>query len=137
MFAKFSQIAATTTIFAMAMTVQAAPSPASLMRRNAGDVTFYTPGLGACGISNTESDMIAAVSAPFFDTFPGATPNPNLNPLCGRAVSISSGGKTIQVTIVDKCPGCALQDLDLSPAAFNQLADPSVGRLHGVTWDFV
>ncbi|KAF5335600.1 hypothetical protein D9758_017267 [Tetrapyrgos nigripes] len=103
MFAKFSQIAAAATIITMAMTAQAAPSPASLMRRtNVGDATFYTPGLGACGITNTESDMIAAVSEQFFDSFPGATPNPNLNPLCGRAISVSSGGKTIQVTIVDR-----------------------------------
>lgn len=32
--------------------------------------TFYAPGLGACGITNTAEDFIVAVSAQFFDTFP-------------------------------------------------------------------
>lgn len=37
--------------------------------------TFYTPGLGACGITNTVNDMIVAVSAQFFDTFPWVSPS--------------------------------------------------------------
>ncbi|KAK7461287.1 hypothetical protein VKT23_008466 [Stygiomarasmius scandens] len=135
MFVKLSQIAAVATAMVMAMSSQAAPAP--LARRNAGDATFYTPGLGSCGITNTGSDMIAAVAANVFDTFPGATANPNLNPICGRRISASFGGKTIQVTVTDRCPGCVGQDLDLSPAAFNQLADPAVGRIHGVQWSFI
>ncbi|KAF8463747.1 hypothetical protein JB92DRAFT_2838864 [Gautieria morchelliformis] len=47
---------------------------------------------------------------------------------------LAAGGKTVTVTVEDKCAGCAQFDLDMSPAAFDQLADPSVGRLHGVTW---
>jgi hypothetical protein len=33
----------------------------------------------------------------------------------------SDGGKTITVGIVDRCEGCALWDLDLSPSAFQQV----------------
>ena len=32
--------------------------------------TFFTPGLGACGIQSTSSDHIVAVSNQFFNTFP-------------------------------------------------------------------
>jgi hypothetical protein len=48
------------------------------------------------------------------------------------------GGRTVTATVVDRCAGCAgAADLDFSEAAFAQLADPSVGRIHGVQWDFV
>ncbi|KAF5347070.1 hypothetical protein D9758_011658 [Tetrapyrgos nigripes] len=81
MFAKFTQItaAAVAAVLAMSMTAEAAPATSqALARRNIGDATFFNPGLGACGIFNTDADMITAVSSSFFDTFPGATPNPNL-----------------------------------------------------------
>lgn len=42
----------------------------------------------------------------------------------------------VTITIVDRCVGCAEWDLDFSPAAFSQLADESLGRLHGMTWHF-
>ncbi|KAF8481499.1 hypothetical protein JB92DRAFT_2765003, partial [Gautieria morchelliformis] len=59
----------------------------------------------------------------------------NGNPICGRQIQATApGGKTITVTVEDKCAGCAQFDLGMSPAAFDQLADPRVGRLHGVTW---
>jgi hypothetical protein len=103
-----------------------------------GDLTFYDVGTGACGVTNTDSDMICAASMLLYDGFDGYTgANPNNNPICGKQVAITYGGKTITVTIEDRCVGCAEYDLDLSPAAFNQLADPSVGRLHGATWQFV
>ena len=35
---------------------------------NTGDVTFFTPGLGACGQVNTASDLMVAVSTQFFDS---------------------------------------------------------------------
>lgn len=45
-------------------------------------------------------------------------------------------GKSVTVTITDRCTGCAEFDLDFSPSAFSQLADQSVGRIHGMTWHF-
>ena len=45
-------------------------------------------------------------------------------------------GKSVKVQITDRCEACAEWDLDFSPAAFQQLADESIGRLHGVTWTF-
>ncbi|OBZ74582.1 Papain inhibitor [Grifola frondosa] len=103
-----------------------------------GDATFYETGLGSCGIFNTDSDFIVAVSAQFFDTFPGATANPNLNPVCNRQLTATTpAGKSVTVTVTDRCAGCQPGDIDLSPAAFDQLADPSVGRIHGVTWSLI
>jgi len=38
------------------------------------------------------------------------------------------GGKTVEVTVQDACQSCGDSDLDMSPAAFDRLADPSVGK---------
>lgn len=103
-----------------------------------GELTFYDVGLGACGGYNTDSDMIAAASELLYDGFDGYDGgNPNDNPICNKQVSLTYQGKTITVTIVDRCVGCAIYDLDLAPAAFDQLADPSEGRLYGATWSFI
>lgn len=32
--------------------------------------TFYAPGLGACGKTNTEADMIVAIAAGSWDSYP-------------------------------------------------------------------
>ena len=45
-------------------------------------------------------------------------------------------GKSVTVTITDRCVGCAEFDLDFAPSAFSILADQSLGRLHGMTWHF-
>ena len=53
-----------------------------------GDGTYYAVGLGACGITNVATDMIAAISHQAFDGYPGADPsNPNKNPICGKKVN--------------------------------------------------
>ncbi|KAF7326652.1 DPBB-1 domain-containing protein [Mycena venus] len=49
--------------------------------------------------------------------------------------TVTHGGKSIQVQIVDRCVGCAEGDIDLTPAAFAALADMSLGRT-SVTWKF-
>ncbi|KAJ3848429.1 RlpA-like double-psi beta-barrel-protein domain-containing protein-containing protein [Lentinula lateritia] len=95
-----------------------------------GDVTYYTPGLGACGIVNTSAQLVAAIGHIAFDSYP--------NPICGKKVTASYGGHSVTVEIVDRCVGCAGEyDLDLSSTAFSELAPLSVGRLTGVTWEYV
>ncbi|EIW74044.1 plant expansin [Coniophora puteana RWD-64-598 SS2] len=124
-------------------TVSATPSPTStlppfLVGTQTGDGTFYTPGLGACGITNTEQDMIVAVSETLFDTFPGYTgTNPNNNPVCNQKISATYGSITINVTVTDRCTACALTDLDFTPAGFQQFAPETAGRIHGVQWDWI
>ncbi|CAK7235472.1 DPBB_1 domain-containing protein [Sporothrix bragantina] len=107
----------------------------------AGDVTFYAPGLGACGRYNSGGDYIAAVSEALYDEVSAAhgITNPNNNPLCGRRIRVAAGssvGATVDVTIVDRCTACAYNDVDLSPSAFDQLAGASAGRIRG-SWFFL
>lgn len=77
--------------------------------------------------------MVVAISTLLMNTYPGATANPNNNPACGKSIQATYMGKSVTVSVVDTCMGCAIGDLDFSPRAFNLMADPSVGRLRGVT----
>ncbi|KIM81737.1 hypothetical protein PILCRDRAFT_8420 [Piloderma croceum F 1598] len=106
--------------------------------QNYGDVTYYTPGLGACGRYNTATDYIVAVAAQTFDNYPGHGTNPNTNPICNQSIQVNYQGKSVTVAVADRCGGCpGAADLDLSPTAFSQLADQSVGRLHNAEWNYV
>ncbi|KAJ7611164.1 plant expansin [Roridomyces roridus] len=125
----------------MLVAVYSAPMPLAVESRATtftGDGTFFQPGLGACGKTNTASDLIVAVGHGTFDSFPGATANPNVNPICGKKLKASFGGKSVEVTVADRCAGCAgAADLDFTSTAFGKLAATSVGRIHGVKWEFV
>jgi expansin (peptidoglycan-binding protein) len=100
-----------------------------------GQGTFYSTGLGACGITNNDGQKIAAVSHEFFDSYPGYDGvNPNNNPLCGKMAYVTYQGKSVEVALTDRCEGCSYGDLDFSPTAFSQLADQSVGRIDNISW---
>lgn len=94
-------------------------------------MTYYTPGLGACGKSNHDTDHIVALSPAEY----GHDANPNKAKVCGRRITIRYAGKTASATVVDKCPGCASGSIDVSPAVFKQLAPLDKGRVR-VTWGF-
>jgi rare lipoprotein A (peptidoglycan hydrolase) len=98
---------------------------------HAGDATYYGVGLGSCGKTNKDSDMIVALNHGQM----GNGANPNHNGLCGKTITAHGPKGSVTVTIVDTCPGCANGDLDLSPAAFNKIADMEKGRVP-ITWDF-
>ncbi|CCO30031.1 hypothetical protein BN14_04055 [Rhizoctonia solani AG-1 IB] len=90
-----------------------------------GQLTYFSIGLGACGWTNSDTEWVAAISHELYDNWPGyAGGNPNNNPVCTtpHTADITYGGKTIRVGIVDRCEGCALWDLDLSPSAFQQVS---------------
>ncbi|KAI1395820.1 RlpA-like double-psi beta-barrel-protein domain-containing protein-containing protein [Hypoxylon fuscum] len=87
-----------------------------------GDMTYYTPGLGACGETNSENDAVVALST-------------SHNGNCGKAIKISYKGKSATAKVVDKCPGCGGDGIDVSPKVFKEFTDLSVGRV-SVTWDF-
>lgn len=99
-----------------------------------GDMTYFTPDLGACGWTNTESDFIVAVSAELFDIFGGGISNGN--PVCGHKIRIHKNGKTVVATITDECPPCTQGSIDMSPALFSYLENPDVGRT-SVEWEFI
>lgn len=62
-----------------------------------GDGTWYTPGLGSCGWTNTASQLIGAMN--YIQMANGA--NPNSNPNCGREVRIHGPNGSVTVKIVD------------------------------------
>ncbi|RFU76463.1 expansin [Trichoderma arundinaceum] len=91
-----------------------------------GDITYYNTGLGACGWWNGDSDYVAAVSAPLFDS----------QRPCGRNIRVNYNGRSVTVQIVDRCAGCAWGDIDLSPNAFTGLVGSlDAGRVQG-SWDW-
>lgn len=103
-----------------------------------GDLTYYDPGLGACGIDSGDDDPVVAISHYTFDAAQTGS-DPNQNPLCGRKIRArrvnESTGKSvsIDVTVIDRCTGCQPTDIDVSPAMFDRLADHALGRVT-VTW---
>lgn len=121
-----------------------------------GDLTYYTPGLGACGIASSDSDDICAVSHIVFDAVSKGS-DPNSNSLCGLKVRATrfdervNAQRSVDLKVVDRCmfsrrtcleaerlmvhlgTGCAPTDIDVSPGVFKKLADPALGRV-SVTW---
>jgi len=93
-----------------------------------GRGTWFTDTVGSCGTPFDTNDMIVAMNAEQM----GGTSQ------CGREVSITANGKTVQGRVVDTCPAeyCASGALDLSQAVFKQLAPLSVGVIQ-ITWEFV
>ncbi|KAH6639992.1 RlpA-like double-psi beta-barrel-protein domain-containing protein-containing protein, partial [Truncatella angustata] len=105
-----------------------------------GDLTYYAPGLGACGVTSSSEDDIVSVSHIVFDAASTGS-NPNANPLCGRKIRIQRDGSegkkransSVDVTVVDRCTGCAQADLDVSLGVFTQLAKEEDGRVE-MSW---
>lgn len=67
------------------------PLPAS-SGINTGDLTYYAPGLDACGWTSSLDDAIVAASYAVFDAAGGDKPNPNADPLCGKSWCSYAGG---------------------------------------------
>ncbi|TFY66344.1 hypothetical protein EVG20_g4747 [Dentipellis fragilis] len=122
-------------LLALASLAVASVSAVPVRRSNSGQGTFFEVGVGACGITNVDTDLVVAVSQQLFDTFPGAGANPNANPICNKPITAHFQGKSVSVKVTDRCAACALNDLDFSPSAFSKLADQSAGRI-AITWDF-
>jgi len=86
---------------------------------------------------------VVAVGEELFDTWPGYNGyNPNSNPICNKHIKVTYKGKSVVVQVTDRCPGCTKRSLDLSPAAFEQLAPLGLGRLvdgytSNVQWEWV
>lgn len=77
-------------------------------KRHDGDLTYYAPGLGACGITSSDSDSIVAISQLVFDAVQKGS-NPNANPLCGKKIRASRynekdrAQRSVDLTVVDRC----------------------------------
>ncbi|KAL4947377.1 RlpA-like double-psi beta-barrel-protein domain-containing protein-containing protein [Aspergillus filifer] len=104
------------------------PLPTSNGGPYTGDLTYYDPGLGSCGITSSSSEKICAVSHTLFDAAL-TSGNPNENPLCGLKLRIRRGESSVDVTVVDRCPGCKVDDLDVSSSVFEELGNLAEGRV--------
>ena len=108
----------------------------------AGDLTYYSPGLGACGETSTANDLIVSLSYILFDAAGSSTDtggNSNMNPLCGRMLRATRWNeeageqRSVDLRVVDRCTGCEVRDLDTSLEGFERLADQGRGRVD-VKW---
>ncbi|KAJ5392050.1 hypothetical protein N7509_007540 [Penicillium cosmopolitanum] len=93
-----------------------------------GDLTYYNPGLGSCGYTNSDTDLICAVSHVLFDAASTGS-NPNENPLCGMKLRLRRDGASVDVKVVDRCVGCKETDLDVTETVFKKVADVDQGRV--------
>ena len=87
-----------------------------------GVATFYDYSGGsevACSFDKTFDAMITAID-------PGEFAKSNA---CGACVAVSGPNGKITVHVVDLCPGCEDNHLDLSAEAFAKIADPKAGRV--------
>lgn len=75
---------------------------------SSGEMTYFHPGLGACGDNHGDGDMIVAISSSRYDAADQ----------CGRSIKVRGDAGETVVKVVDRCVGCATDDLDLSPKAF-------------------
>jgi len=80
--------------------------------------TYYVSGSpNACSLPVAPGEYFAAAATP---EFAGST-------ACGRCLDVTGPLGSVLVRVVDECPGCGAGDLDLSPEAFAQIADPVDG----------
>ncbi|RKP10699.1 RlpA-like double-psi beta-barrel-protein domain-containing protein-containing protein [Thamnocephalis sphaerospora] len=106
-------------------------SAVSLLKR--GDGTYYNMegGYTACGEKHTDDEFYAAVAPSWF-----TTGNPNHDPICKKCAVVNGPKGQVKVHINDICPPCTRESIDLTPAAFDQIADRVDGRVP-ITWELV
>ncbi|KAL6250799.1 hypothetical protein RBB50_003102 [Rhinocladiella similis] len=100
-----------------------------------GDLTYYGPGLGACGVTSKDSDKIVSISHTVFDAVSSGS-DPNENPLCGKKIRARRDNKSVDLTVVDRCVRCQPTDLDVTIDTFAILADVDLGRVN-VEWNWL
>ena len=99
-----------------------------------GDASFYNVGFGACGKTNDNTQLVAAISKAVFDSVPSASTISNK--FCGKKAKIINGKKSVVVTVVDRCATCGKEDIALSPAAFKKIASMDAGKVP-VKWKLI
>ncbi len=102
-------------------------SPTPPMR--SGFATYYTwaNGGGNCMFDPTPNDLMVGAMNPA--DYAGSA-------ACGSCVSVTGPRGTVTIRIVDQCGDCPQGNIDLSPQAFERIADLAQGRVP-ITWRFV
>ncbi|KAB5595695.1 putative effector protein [Ceratobasidium theobromae] len=106
--------------------IEARDESSILEKRRTGRATWFNTGLGACGKVSNDNQLIVALA-------PGAYAK---GKNCGKTITIKNtkNGKSTTAKVLDMCPGCGANDVDLSPAAFKKLGSLSTGVLT-VSWN--
>ncbi|CAF1524287.1 unnamed protein product [Didymodactylos carnosus] len=102
-----------------------------------GQATYYNieGGYTACVTLQNDNQFLVAMNAPQFDPYT-SNGNPNRNSLCGKTVRINGPKGSVTAVVIDRCPSCQYGDLDLTPAAFQAIADLSQGRV-SISWSWL
>jgi expansin len=92
---------------------------------NPGQGTYYAAdGTGNCSFDASPDDLlVAAMNKPDYGN----------SQWCGACLEVTGPNGTVRVRVVDSCPGCAHGDLDMSPQAFDMIADHAAGRVP-ISW---
>ncbi|PWA87839.1 barwin-related endoglucanase [Artemisia annua] len=99
-----------------------------------GQATFYTPPYtpSACFGNQDQGNMIVAVNSGLYAN--GAACGTRYSVTCtggtNAGVPQPCTGNSVDVTIVDLCPGCASNQIDLSQEAFAVIANTDAGRIN-------
>jgi expansin (peptidoglycan-binding protein) len=93
-----------------------------------GEGTYYdADGSGNCSFDPSPDDLLVAAMNEADYAGSGA---------CGACAAVEGPAGSVRVRIVDRCPECAQGDIDLSPEAFEQIAELAAGRVP-ITWRYV
>jgi expansin len=93
-----------------------------------GEGTFYAAdGTGNCSFDASPNDLLVAA---LNDIDYAASAS------CGACAQVQGPQGSVTVRIVDRCPGCADGDIDLSQEAFSLISPIAAGRVP-ITWNFV
>jgi expansin (peptidoglycan-binding protein) len=106
-----------------------APATCSSEPTHSGQATFYTTadGTGNCSFDATPNDlMIGAMNATDYAA----------SAACGACAHLSGPNGELTIRVVDQCPECPQGNIDLSPVAFDKIAQRAQGRVP-ITWQYV
>ncbi|KAI7860002.1 RlpA-like double-psi beta-barrel-protein domain-containing protein-containing protein [Circinella umbellata] len=90
-----------------------------------GEGTFFTVGLGSCGETSKDSDLVVALSSSKMSS----------GKYCGKKIKAKGTKGDVTATVVDTCPGCAEDDIDFSIGAFKSIGSMAAGRIK-ISWEF-
>lgn len=108
-------------------TPRPSPTPGGGEVRN-GRATYYgATGAGNCSFDPSPNDLMVAA----MNTVDYANAR-----LCGAYVEVTGPEATVVVRIVDRCPECPQNHIDLSEQAFDRIAELSAGNIP-ITWRIV
>ncbi|KAJ0942361.1 putative rlpA-like protein, double-psi beta-barrel [Helianthus annuus] len=100
----------------------------------AGQATFYTPPYvpSSCYGFQNRGVMILAANRGLFNNRAACGTRYRVRCTSGTRAGVPQPctGRSVDVTVVDLCPGCNPNQVDLSREAFQVIANPDAGRIN-------